>query len=560
MMKELVVTDVLAAALLLRAEQKRIREETVKELTARAVALSDPAMSPLTLYSDGDPMSPASHRVQSFLWGPLNNTRVKLKAQTFASSTPVSPRGSWISNLMASEGRVADPARRMEAFRCLEEFADYTGYQEGIYGWKLFFYSSPLKFLTSFKWLNTSWLSSKRPEQDNFSRKSLRQQSSVESTIEGRVFAHVAGLEHHHVIYASFTAYLGESVPYTICVDHERQSVVIAIRGTMSFADLVLDLMLTPVELDAAGRQWGFDGNNQHAHSGMLQIANRIRFDIEKQEILSKLFNLNGGDQALPGDRPVPVEGMFESEAYVTKEDLKKTNISHYQLMVVGHSLGGGIAAILSLLLRPKFPRVRCLAYEPPGCIFSKDLADASNEWINAVVCGVDSIPRLGWHNAKRLRGQLLEMLRRCKVNKAKVFSSIFWHVPATDLLYELNKVPKEEERENVARMIQKLAVDTDSALDKYPLFLPGKILHLAKGSTVRVGCRGRERHYTPMWVEDRTDFSDIHITQYMLWDHFPNNNGTMIRKTLKEALEAEGRISFGGGHLLDAENPKLEV
>jgi hypothetical protein len=36
-------------------------------------------------------------------------------------------------------------------------------------------------------------------------------------------------------------------------------------------------------------------------------------------------------------------------------------------LKSAGHSLGGGIAALLSMLLRSRFPRLQCLAYSPPG-------------------------------------------------------------------------------------------------------------------------------------------------------------------------------------------------
>lgn len=39
----------------------------------------------------------------------------------------------------------------------------------------------------------------------------------------------------------------------------------------------------------------------------------------------------------------------------------------HYGLIVVGHSLGAGTAAILSFLLRPQYPSLKCFAYSPPG-------------------------------------------------------------------------------------------------------------------------------------------------------------------------------------------------
>jgi sn1-specific diacylglycerol lipase len=41
----------------------------------------------------------------------------------------------------------------------------------------------------------------------------------------------------------------------------------------------------------------------------------------------------------------------------------------HFQLVIVGHSLGAGTAAILALLLRQQYPaeNMHCYAYSPPG-------------------------------------------------------------------------------------------------------------------------------------------------------------------------------------------------
>eukprot|EP00959_Pyramimonas_sp_CCMP1952_P428472 8974403-Pyramimonas_sp.AAC.1 len=36
-------------------------------------------------------------------------------------------------------------------------------------------------------------------------------------------------------------------------------------------------------------------------------------------------------------------------------------------LVVVGHSLGGSVAAVLTMLLRPEYPAVRCWAIDPAG-------------------------------------------------------------------------------------------------------------------------------------------------------------------------------------------------
>ena len=45
---------------------------------------------------------------------------------------------------------------------------------------------------------------------------------------------------------------------------------------------------------------------------------------------------------------------------------------AHYQLVVVGHSLGAAAAAILALTLRPLYARLHCYAYGVPGCVFDQ--------------------------------------------------------------------------------------------------------------------------------------------------------------------------------------------
>ena len=43
---------------------------------------------------------------------------------------------------------------------------------------------------------------------------------------------------------------------------------------------------------------------------------------------------------------------------------------SSYQLVIVGHSLGAGIAAVLALTLRAMYPTLKCVIYGVPGSVF----------------------------------------------------------------------------------------------------------------------------------------------------------------------------------------------
>lgn len=88
------------------------------------------------------------------------------------------------------------------------------------------------------------------------------------------------------------------------------------------------------------------------------------------------------------------------------------------QLIICGHSLGAGVAALLSLLLRPYFPRVRCYAFSPPGALVSPDLARVMEGWVTTVVVGKDMVPRMSLATLTGLLGELVDYTSRCKVSK----------------------------------------------------------------------------------------------------------------------------------------------
>ena len=46
-----------------------------------------------------------------------------------------------------------------------------------------------------------------------------------------------------------------------------------------------------------------------------------------------------------------------------------------YNLLVVGHSLGAGTGAILSILLKKKYESLKCFAYSPPQTLKYVDMS-----------------------------------------------------------------------------------------------------------------------------------------------------------------------------------------
>ena len=98
--------------------------------------------------------------------------------------------------------------------------------------------------------------------------------------LEARFLA-VAGLDNTEIKYVQF----GEGVartPYCISVDHAWKSIVVTIRGTEGFDDVVADLRMVPVSMAECGSRCGFNGGAYHCHAGMLACAEWIYEDLAR--------------------------------------------------------------------------------------------------------------------------------------------------------------------------------------------------------------------------------------------------------------------------------------
>ncbi|KAG2493305.1 hypothetical protein HYH03_008441 [Edaphochlamys debaryana] len=160
---------------------------------------------------------------------------------------------------------------------------------------------------------------------------------------------------------------------YFVAVDHPGRRVVMCVRGTRAFSDLLTDLAMSGHPLGPGQAHWGMT----HAAAWILaQEAGRLA------ALLRSL-------------RPAGC----------------------YRLELVGHSLGGSVAALAAVMLRERLVEpARAAAIPPelvsavafaPAAAMSAPLAALCRPYVTSVVLGHDVVPRFDANSLGLLREEL---------------------------------------------------------------------------------------------------------------------------------------------------------
>ncbi|KAM4617535.1 diacylglycerol lipase-alpha isoform 1-T2 [Discoglossus pictus] len=284
--------------------------------------------------------------------------------------------------------------------------------------------------------------------------------------------------------------------PFFVAVDHDKKKVVISIRGTLSPKDALTDLTGDAERLPVEGHHGTWLG-----HKGMVLSAEYIKKKLEQEMVLSQAFG----------------------------RDLAR-GTKHYGLIVVGHSLGAGTAAILSFLLRPQYPSLKCYAYSPPGGLLSEDAMEYSKEFVTSVVLGKDLVPRIGLSQLEGFRRHLLDVLQRSNKPKWRIILGGTKCIPKSEL-------PDESEGVTIpSNRLWTHPSDLTIALSaSTPLYPPGRIIHVVHNHPVEQCCfwDQEEPTYFAIWGDNKA-FEEVIISPAMLHEHLPH----VVMEGLNKVLE----------------------
>uniref|UniRef100_A0A8C6SQ79 Diacylglycerol lipase-beta n=1 Tax=Neogobius melanostomus TaxID=47308 RepID=A0A8C6SQ79_9GOBI len=308
---------------------------------------------------------------------------------------------------------------------------------------------------------------------------------------------HSTGLHYRDFIHVSFHNQIYE-IPFFVALDHKREAVLVAVRGTLSLRDVLTDLSAECENLPLEGVIGAC-----YAHKGICQAAGYIYKKLVNDGILNQAFSI----------------------------------APEYKLVITGHSLGGGTAALLAVMLKNSFPTLKCYAFSPPGGLVSKALADYTKDFVISVVLGKDLVPRLSLPNMEDLKRRILKIVSNCNKPKYRILLQGCWYElfggEPDDFPTEMDNRREEElsqpllgEESLIIRhssSYQSLASDDSPAhtATHLPLFLPGRVLHITEEGPSRRSCFSRVR-YRADWSSEMS-FRSVLISPRMLTDHMPD-------------------------------------
>lgn len=372
-----------------------------------------------------------------------------------------------------------------------QDAARHIDYALAVYGWKLLTYMSPFAGLVC-------------------ALRACRLCGACCDSLDAVALRMRAGPK-ASVIFESFRVVANELVPVAVFANDQERELIVACRGTLSLDDCVTDATAraAPIEPDFAPAAVtnSSDKHQYFAHSGILRVA------IHVKRLVWRYIA-----EALDGER------------------------AGYEIVVVGHSLGAGVAALLALSLKQRYPSTRCLAYAPPGALVDPLLADSMSQFCTSFVVGDDVVPRLGLAALFRLRDHVIAGVAKSSVHKRFALASFLSAFPDLDSLFYRADDPAYTEANRltndcIASLRRDRATDTLLAT---PLTLPGTVVHLvdAQGGRNRTPtfcelmapyctwlpfrCRGRSRGQLAAFSTPRDFFADITISKRMFRDHMP--------------------------------------
>jgi len=270
---------------------------------------------------------------------------------------------------------------------------------------------------------------------------------------------------------------------HIIAIDHSQKAVVLSIRGTFHAKDCLTDLI---------ANYEPFLGG--YAHAGILMAAKQLYKDLT----------------------PILLENLKKHEGY--------------QLVIVGHSLGAGTAALFTMLMYSEYNiPVHCYAFASPGVV-SLDLAKRMGALglITTVVLNDDFICRLSYGSLEDLKQVIMHLLNQNESNTKRLFQFLsVGNTLGESVTKKLSGYFECSPRPDLG---------TKNIVLSPRLYPAGIVYHLFNSENKR----GLLTKYDVMEESDPSLFGDIIISSTMFVDHMPDAYESALENLLDNLTQEQ--------------------
>ncbi|KAG7995216.1 hypothetical protein I3843_01G097100 [Carya illinoinensis] len=203
---------------------------------------------------------------------------------------------------------------------------------------------------------------------------------------------------------------------YFIVVLHHLRSVVVAVRGTETPEDLITDGLCKECILSAEDLHGLM--NSSHVHPDVKLSVESSFPHYGHSGILGAAQDLFRQIDGNPGD----YDAECKSSGFLSSLLGAGCECDGYDVRIVGHSLGGAIAALLGIKLYRRYRNLHVFAYGPLPCVDAV-VADACSEFVTSIVYDNEFSARLSFGSILRLRAAAITALSQdTKTDKATIF------------------------------------------------------------------------------------------------------------------------------------------
>ncbi|GLU01082.1 hypothetical protein SLE2022_184080 [Rubroshorea leprosula] len=375
---------------------------------------------------------------------------------------------------------------------------------------------------------------------------------------------------------------------YFIVVLHHIRSVVIAVRGTETPEDLITD---------------GLGKESPLSFKDLDGIINSNHINPEIRHHVESSFPHYGHSGVIEAARDLyeQVEGNSEHDSesigFLSSLLGAGCECEGYDVCIVGHSLGGAIAALLGLRLYSKLPNLHVYSFGPLPCVDSV-VADACSQFVTSIIHDNEFSARLSVGSIMRLRADLITAISEdTKTDRTLIFklAQRFFYVSQTqptqttnlriensaerhfessineDLGHDSHRGGRERDQEfslwnRIGSRENDIKIDDDDCTnpfashhanqkddpvsqfmdivpncenqpisDPHEMFLPGLVIHLVpeKRNFGMLSWQGKQSYKA--FIVDRECFKDMVVSTSMFLDHLP----WRCHQAMKKVLEA---------------------